>query len=97
LVKMEMADPISLICSAAFMWSLGRFSSSIHDQHRNNGTASGFGIPRPSVNSWYLPRPIPTWSKAGEFIKNWSVEKIAPVEQFAEWSTYREHNGRRIL
>jgi len=95
LVKMEMADPISLICSVAFMWSLGRFSNAVHDQHGKNGTLSGFGIPRPSANSWYLPRPIPAWSKAGEFINEWSVEKITPMEQFAEWSKYKKNNGTR--
>ena len=97
LVKMEMADPISLICSVAFMWSLGRFSNSVHDQHEKNGTHSGYGIPRPSANSWCLPRPIPAWSKAGEFINEWSVEKITPVEQFAEWSMYNKYNGRKNL
>lgn len=88
-VKIEMGDPISLICSAAFMRALGRYSSSVRILQRKNGTAPKWDVPAPSADSWYLQKPIPTWSKAGEFVESWSVEEITPTEEFAEWVRYK--------
>jgi hypothetical protein len=90
-VKIELGDPISLICSAAFMRALGLYSSLGRVRQRKNGTAPKWDLPVPSARSWYLPRPIPAWSKAREFVESWSVEKITPIEQFAEWTRY---NGK---
>ncbi len=91
-VKIELGDPISLICSAAFMWALGRYSKEILGRQRKNGTAPKWDVPVPSAHSWYLPKPIPTWSKAREFVESWSVENITPAEQFEEWTGY---NGKK--
>jgi len=91
-VKIEMGDPISVICSAAFMWVLARYSNSINAMQRKTGPASRWDVPVPTANSWYLHVPIPTWSKAKEFVESWSVEKITPAEQFAEWTMY---NGKK--
>jgi hypothetical protein len=93
-VKMEMGDPISLICSVAFLWALGRYSCSVREQQRKKGTVWDCCIPNPSANSWYLPRPIPSWSKAKKFIEEWSVEKITPVQQFAELPLYNSRKSQ---
>lgn len=81
-VQVQLASPISFICATAFMWRQYRYSMKRRVEARS---ASTHLLPVPNARSWLLPNEIPVWDKASEFVGDWSVDNIAPVDKVNGW------------
>jgi hypothetical protein len=76
LVFVEQGDGISFVCSVVFLWSLYHYSLEVV----RLGTPRSAGevlLPNiPLASRWLLHEPIPSWTKAQEFLSNWSARDL---------------------
>ncbi len=64
------SDPISLYCSLLFMWYL---------KQKKEEPINPIQLHVRKKSDWYVTTPVPRWQKADEFIKNWELGLVPPM------------------
>jgi hypothetical protein len=84
MVFLELGDGISFVCSVVFLWSLYRYSLGA-DKFDRADSAADLLSPAALENRWLLGEPIPAWTKAKDFVANWSAHDLKSAAETREW------------
>jgi hypothetical protein len=85
MVFLELGDGISFVCSVVFLWSLYRYSLSA-DKFDSPHSAADLLSPAAALEKrWLLGEPIPAWTKAKDFVANWSAHDLKSAAETREW------------
>lgn len=78
----NISDPISFVCSIAFLRELSQFS-----REQNSSTPEelvrGIALAKADRNTWLVREPVKRWDKADEFIKSWAHGPLFPMDRMS--------------
>jgi len=77
----ELAEPVTMMCSLVFLWSLYQFSLTERLRSTSNveHALEGLARTKASLEPWFLFQPIPKWQAAHDFISTWRFGPLAPM------------------
>ncbi|HYO65951.1 MAG TPA: hypothetical protein VEU33_07710 [Archangium sp.] len=80
---LELTQPLSFICSMAFLWALHRYSMGLKAPPSLAHCARTFHRARKSPGYWLVDKAVPRWAEADRFIASWDLGPIAPMDMLS--------------
>jgi hypothetical protein len=84
--RAHVANPISFVCSVLQLQAMYEFSREIREKNKTICPIDSIHkahLHRESGDAWSVLRVVPRWSEADQFIQNWKLGPLFPMDQYS--------------